>query len=270
MGLEVHVPRDQAAPAIEVRKVCKSFGAEPVLAHVDVIVRRGETTVLLGPSGSGKSTLCRIMVGLEMPDSGQLWLHGQPWLVRDDPRHPPRVHRNYRAMRLRLGMVFQEYTLFPQMTVRENVALAPRKVLRLPRADVEARTEEVLRRVGLWEKADSYPAHLSGGQKQRAAIARELAMRREILFLDEATSALDPELIGEVLDVVRELAADGMTMVIVTHEMHFASQVATRVVFMDRGLIIEAGTAKSFFESPTDPRAKQFLGRVGGHETSGS
>lgn len=256
-----HSTSRDCAPAIRATGLSKSYHTLTVLDEVDLSVRPGETVAILGPSGSGKSTLCRVLAGLEPPDRGTIELGGLPW-VYCRPGEPPRRHRQYAQMRLRIGMVFQHYTLFPQLTVRQNVALGPRKVLGVAAAEIEHTTETVLRRVGLWDKRDAFPAHLSGGQQQRAAIARELAMHRQIIMFDEATSALDPELVGEVLAVIRELVDGGLTVLIVTHEMRFAADVADRIVFLDSGRVVETGTPAEFFQCPQQERTRAFLSRV--------
>jgi polar amino acid transport system ATP-binding protein len=251
-----------AAPALEVRDLRKQFGRNQVLRGVDLSVGRGKTVAVIGPSGSGKSTLCRIMVGLETPDQGGVLINGETLLSRDHPKARLIYGRNYRQLRLSMGMVFQNFTLFPQLTVVDNVTLAPRKVLGLSRLDAEARAEALLKQVGLADKRDAFPAHLSGGQKQRAAIARALAMQPRILLFDEVTSALDPELVHEVLTVIKQLAVEGMTQVVVTHEMGFARNVADRVVFMDEGLIVEEGPPEELFAHPKHERTVVFLDKI--------
>jgi len=240
-------------PIIEGRGLVKRFGRLEVLRGVDLRVDEGEVVVVLGPSGSGKSTLLRCLNRLETLDGGELAVAG----IRVDD-HRADVNR----LRQRVGMVFQQFNLFPHLTVLGNLTLAPTQVLRLPRADAEARAETLLARVGIPEKATAYPAQLSGGQQQRVAIARSLAMEPRIMMFDEPTSALDPEMIGEVLDVMRDLARGGMTMVVVTHEIGFAREVAHRVLFMDEGLVLEEGPPTEFFSRPTHPRAQRFLERV--------
>jgi polar amino acid transport system ATP-binding protein len=230
----------------------KSFGAHTVLNGVDLTVSEGETIALIGPSGSGKSTLLRCVNRLEEPSGGRILFQGEP--VVPGPR--------LRAMRARMGMVFQHFNLFTHMSVLGNVIEAPMQVLKLPRAQAEARGRELLARVGLADKCDAYPSQLSGGQKQRVAIARSLAMEPKLLLLDEITSALDPELVGEVLQVIRTLAKQGMTMLIVTHEMGFAREVADRVIFMDGGRIVETGPPDALFVRPQSDRLRQFLRAV--------
>ena len=227
-------------PVVQVEGLSKSFGKSLVLNSVDVSVVRGETLVVIGPSGSGKSTLCRTVMGLERFSHGKISIEGRLFAECTNGKDL-RLGSDHKRRRLAMGMVCQQYTLFPQLSVRHNVELGPAKVLHLSKRVVRERAEAVLTRVGLAEKMDSYPAHISGGQKQRAAIARELAMDRRLIMFDEVTSALDPELVHEVLQVMRELAEAGMTMLVVTHEMGFARNVANRVIFMDNGSIVESG-----------------------------
>jgi polar amino acid transport system ATP-binding protein len=236
-----------------VRGLQKRFGKLEVLRGVDLDVAAGEVVVLIGPSGCGKSTLLRCLNGLEMPTAGDVRVCG---VSLSDPR------ANLNALRQRVGMVFQRFHLFPHLTALQNVALAPRRVLGLPAPEAEARGRGLLERVGLEAKADVYPEQLSGGQQQRVAIARALAMEPELMLFDEPTSALDPELVGEVLNAMRSLAAEGMTMCIVTHEMGFAQEVAHRVLFMDEGLFLEEGPPQQVLRNPTHPRAREFLARV--------
>lgn len=249
------------APTIEAQGICKRFGQNEVLCGVDLSVSPGETVAIIGPSGSGKSTLCRALVGIEPFSKGSVHIGGQRYLYADS-KGRLRFAAGSHSLRLGLGMVFQHFTLFPQLTIRQNVELGPTKVLHLPRQEVSARATRVLETVGLGEKADAFPAHLSGGQKQRAAIARELAMERRLIFFDEVTSALDPELVSEVLQVIRGLAEAGMTLVMVTHEMAFARNVADRVVFMNGGVIVEQGRPEDLFASPKEERTKNFLGKI--------
>jgi len=242
---------------LSVAGLSKSFGSLQVLDNISFGVARGETVCLLGPSGSGKSTLLRCINWLERPDAGRIVLDGQPigitsgGVVMGD--------RELSLMRTRIGMVFQHFALWPHLTVLQNVMEAPVHVQRRPKDEVRAEAEALLQRVGLFEKRDVFPARLSGGQKQRVGIARALAMKPALLLFDEPTSALDPELVGEVLAVMRDLASEGMTMVVVTHEMAFARDVASRVIFMDRGVVVETGTPEVFFNAPTTERAQQFL-----------
>jgi ABC-type polar amino acid transport system ATPase subunit len=230
----------------------KRFGDHVVLGGIDLCVAEGETVAIIGPSGSGKSTLLRCVNRLEEPSGGRVFFQGEP--VVNGPK--------LRAMRAAMGMVFQHFNLFTHMTVLGNVIEAPIQVLKLPRDIAVARGRDLLSRVGLADKCEAYPAQLSGGQKQRVAIARSLAMEPKLLLLDEITSALDPELVGEVLQVIRTLADQGMTMLIVTHEMGFAREVADRVVFMDEGRIVEEGEPESLFARPRSVRLKRFLRAV--------
>jgi ABC-type polar amino acid transport system ATPase subunit len=229
----------------------KTFKTLRALDGVDITVRQGEVLVVIGPSGSGKSTLVRCLNGLETINDGEIVVEGQ------------RVDRGslagWRHVRQRVGMVFQDYTLFPHLTVMQNICLAPRRARLYPAQEIEAFARKLLQRVGLAHKAEDFPAHLSGGQQQRVAIVRALAMRPAVLLFDEPTSALDPETIGEVLNVIRELAREGTTMVVVTHEMGFAREVADRVVFMDHGRIVEEGPPSQIFDAPRHARTQRFL-----------
>jgi polar amino acid transport system ATP-binding protein len=236
------------------RDVRKQFGAFVALAGVSMEVRRTEVVCLIGPSGSGKSTLLRCTNGLESTDGGEITLDG---------RVLPSDASGMRAMRRRMGMVFQNFELFPHMTALANVASGPLTVLRLPRREAEARGTALLEKVGLSDKAGSYPANLSGGQQQRVAIARALAMQPEVMLFDEPTSALDPETIGEVLNVMKALAEEGMTMLVVTHEMTFARRVADHVVVFERGTIIEQGPPAQIFDAPLVGRTREFLSHLG-------
>ena len=237
-------------PIIELRNVNKYFGSLHVLKNINLTVEKGEVVVIIGSSGSGKSTLCRTINRLEPIDSGEILIAGEPILDEG---------KRLVELRKKVGMVFQQFNLFEHKKIIDNVTLALRKVLHMPKAKAEANAMELLRRVGVESQAQKYPAELSGGQQQRAAIARALAMKPEVLLFDEPTSALDPEMINEVLSVMTELAKSGMTMVIVTHEMSFARSVASRIVFMDSGQIIEEANAKEFFDNPQTQRAKDFL-----------
>jgi polar amino acid transport system ATP-binding protein len=238
---------------IEIRGLHKSFGELEVLKGIDFSVAQGEVVCVIGPSGSGKSTLLRCINRLEEPSSGQV-------LLGKDEVTDPDVDID--AIRRRIGMVFQQFNLFPHLTVTENVTIAQRRVLGRGKAEAEQVAAANLERVGLSDKADAYPAQLSGGQQQRAAIARALAMGPELMLFDEPTSALDPEIVGDVLAVMRGLAVDGMTMIVVTHEMSFAREVADRVVFMDDGVIVEQGDAERVIGSPANERTRRFLARV--------
>ena len=239
--------------ALRVEGLHKRFGELEVLRGVDLAVDEHEVVCLIGASGSGKSTLLRCVNLLEQADAGTIWVHGQDVTATG-------VNQN--AVLESVGIVFQSFNLFPHMTVLRNVTLAPTKVLKQPRAAAEDRGHALLRRLGLDDKADEYPDRLSGGQQQRVAIARALAMDPDIMLLDEITSALDPELVAEVLDTLRELAAQGMTMILATHEMGFARDVANRVYFLDEGRILEEGTPEQIFSSPKQERTQQFLERI--------
>ncbi|MFG2831283.1 amino acid ABC transporter ATP-binding protein [Streptomyces sp. NPDC048434] len=238
---------------IELRGVNKHYGKLHVLKDIDLTVGRGEVVVVIGPSGSGKSTLCRAINRLETVESGAIELDGQPL---------PEEGRALAQLRAEVGMVFQAFNLFAHKTVLDNLMLAPMKVRKKKKDEAARRARELLDRVGLADQADKYPAQLSGGQQQRVAIARALAMDPKALLFDEPTSALDPEMINEVLEVMRQLARDGMTMVVVTHEMGFARSAANRVVFMDDGRIVEDRTPEDFFTAPRSERAKDFLSKI--------
>ncbi|MGI6285004.1 amino acid ABC transporter ATP-binding protein [Neomoorella humiferrea] len=238
---------------IEVRDLYKSFGALEVLRGINCTVASREVVVVIGPSGSGKSTFLRCLNLLEKPTRGEIIING---ISLTDPR------TDINAVRQEVGMVFQRFNLFPHMTVLENITLAPIKVRRLPVAQAEKQARELLARVGLSDKADVYPEQLSGGQQQRVAIARALAMQPKVMLFDEPTSALDPEMVGEVLAVMKDLAREGMTMVVVTHEMGFAREVGDRVLFMDEGVIIEEGTPEQIFNSCQNERTKAFLSKI--------
>lgn len=240
---------------ISVSGVFKAFGKVEVLKDVSLEVPAGQVVTIIGPSGSGKSTFLRLLNGLETYNSGTVTIDGL------DLSKPA----DLRKVRKRVGMVFQQFNLFPHLTVGRNVTIAQRLVLKASKAEAEGRARKLLARVGLSEKWDSYPAELSGGQQQRVAIARALAMEPKVMLFDEATSALDPELVGEVLDVMRTLAAEGMTMLVVTHEMGFARNVADRVVFMDGGRIVADGLPDKLLDAPEDERLKQFLRRIEAH-----
>ncbi|CAE6705473.1 amino acid ABC transporter ATP-binding protein [Paraburkholderia nemoris] len=242
-------------PIINLTGVSKSFGATQVLKEINLDVRPGEVLVLIGASGSGKSTVLRIMSGLETADAGEVW-------VNEVPLHDARRAKEIRG---HVGMVFQQFNLFPHKSALGNVALALIKARKMSAADARKRAMDALDRVGLADRAEHYPSQLSGGQQQRVAIARALAVEPGIMFFDEATSALDPELVGEVTEVMRGLARDGMTMVVVTHEMGFARKTADRVVFMDKGVIAEQGAPEQIFVNPQNERTRQFLHRVLDH-----
>ncbi len=244
------------APIIELRHVDKHFGDLHVLKDVSLSVGKGEVVVVIGPSGSGKSTLCRAINRLETIDSGEILIEGKPL---------PQEGRELAAMRAELGMVFQSFNLFAHMSILQNVTLGPVEVLGLPKAEAEQRAMGLLDRVGVASQANKVPAQLSGGQQQRVAIARSLAMHPKAMLFDEPTSALDPEMINEVLDVMVDLARQGMTMIVVTHEMNFARRVADRVVFMADGAIVEEGAPDAFFDHPQSQRARDFLDSIKGH-----
>lgn len=252
-----------ARPVLTVAALSKTFGSLAVLDNINLKVHRRETICLLGPSGSGKSTLLRCINWLEKPDSGQIYLNGER--IGVSRGGVVMADRDLSSMRTRIGMVFQHFALWPHLTVLQNVMAAPIYVLRRPKAEVRAEAEDLLAKVGLSDKRDAFPAKLSGGQKQRVGIARALAMRPELLLFDEPTSALDPELVGEVLNVMRKLARDGMTMIVVTHEMGFAREAASRIAFLDRGRIVESALPEQFFLTPATDRAKQFLQRYAGN-----
>ena len=238
---------------IDVKNLTKSFGNLEVLKGVSQHINKGERVVLIGPSGSGKSTFLRCLNLLETPTSGEIIFEGQS--ITDDKC-------DINKIRQKMGMVFQHFNLFPNMTILKNITLAPIRTGLMNREQAEKEARELLKRVGLEDKADSYPAQLSGGQKQRIAIVRALCMKPEVMLFDEPTSALDPEMVGEVLDVMKELAKSGMTMVCVTHEMGFAREVADRVLFMDEGNIVEEGTPEEIFGSPKEKRTHDFLNKV--------
>jgi polar amino acid transport system ATP-binding protein len=248
-------PNAATKPIINLTGVSKSFGATQVLKEINLDVRPGEVLVLIGASGSGKSTVLRIMSGLETADTGEVW-------VNEVPLHDARRAKEIRG---HVGMVFQQFNLFPHKTALGNVTLALIKARKMSPPDARKRAMDALDRVGLADRADHYPSQLSGGQQQRVAIARALAVEPGIMFFDEATSALDPELVGEVTEVMRGLARDGMTMVVVTHEMGFARKTADRVVFMDKGVIAEQGAPEDIFVNPQNDRTRQFLHRVLDH-----
>ncbi len=244
---------------VEMKNLNKFYGAHHVLKDIDLSVARGEVLVVIGASGSGKSTLIRCVNGLEMYQNGSLLVDGYQMPVEEDRKLGG--ERELADIRKGVGMVFQQFNLFPHKTVVENISIAPMRVRRKPKAEAEATALRLLERVGLKAHAGKYPGQLSGGQQQRVAIARSLAMEPHLMLFDEPTSALDPEMIGEVLDVMRELAADGMTMMIVTHEMSFAREVADRVVYIDQGHILEIGTPDDIFDRPRHERARSFLAR---------
>ena len=240
-------------PLIRVAGLKKHFGDLKALDGIDLELNKGEVTVIVGPSGSGKSTLLRSLNLLERPTEGEIYFEGVNIM---DPGTNINLHRQ------KMGMVFQHFNLFPHMTILRNMTLAPIKLLKKTRQEAETQALNLLERVGLKDRADAYPSQLSGGQKQRIAIVRALCMEPDVMLFDEPTSALDPEMVGEVLDVMLNLAREGMTMIVVTHEMGFAKEVANRVIFMDEGKIVEEGTPDEFFQNPKNPRAKDFLSKV--------
>lgn len=239
---------------IEVKNLNKSFGDVNVLKDITESIDTGEKVVIIGPSGSGKSTFLRCLNLLEKPTSGEIMFEGEDITAVSG--------KQLNQLRQKMGMVFQHFNLFPHLTIRRNITLAPVKLKLMSQEEADARADELLRKVGLADKAESYPGQLSGGQKQRIAIARTLAMNPDVILFDEPTSALDPEMVGEVLELMKELAEDGMTMVVVTHEMGFAKEVASRILFMADGRIVEQAPPKEFFENPKNERVKDFLSKV--------
>ena len=255
--------RPDGMPLVHAVNVLKSFHGTEVLKGIDMDVRQREVVCLLGPSGSGKTTFLRCINQLETIDGGRIWVDGHLMGYRESGGHLNRLtDRQIAAQRREIGMVFQRFNLFPHKTALENIVEAPVQVKGEKKDEATARALELLERVGLKDKPSAYPAQLSGGQQQRVAIARALAMRPKLMLFDEPTSALDPELVGEVLDVMRELAHDGMTMIVVTHEMSFAREVADRVVFMDGGVVVEQGRPEDVLVNPRQPRTRAFLARV--------
>jgi polar amino acid transport system ATP-binding protein len=257
----------QSSSVLDVAGVSKRFGALEVLSDISFRVEKGETVCVLGPSGSGKSTLLRCINWLERPDAGQIYLNGAQ--IGVNGAGVVMSDRELSRIRTRIGMVFQHFALWPHLTVLQNLMEAPVQVQKRPKAEVREEALGLLAKVGLSDKRDVFPAKLSGGQKQRVGIARALAMRPDLLLFDEPTSALDPELVGEVLVVMRELAREGMTMVVVTHEMGFARDAATRILFLDRGRMVETAAPERFFASPETERARQFIQRYAGHAANG-
>jgi polar amino acid transport system ATP-binding protein len=238
---------------IVTKKLKKAFGDHMVLCGIDATIEKGEKVVVIGPSGSGKSTFLRCLNLLETPTDGEIWFEGVN--ITDKKS-------DINKIRCKMGMVFQQFNLFPHLSVLENITLAPIQLGLMTKQQAESKAHELLQRIGLTEKADSYPNQLSGGQKQRIAIIRALAMNPDVMLFDEPTSALDPEMVGEVLDLMAQLADEGMTMVVVTHEMRFAKKVATRILFMDEGMIVEENTPEAFFDHPTHPRLQEFLSKI--------
>ncbi len=238
---------------IKVEGLEKAFGKVEVLKGINIDIKKGEVVVIIGPSGCGKSTFLRTLNLLEEPTGGHIYFEGTDITSK---------HANINIHRQKIGMVFQQFNLFPHMTLLKNMTLAPMKLLKVSKEDAEKRAMELLERVGLADRANSYPSQLSGGQKQRVAIVRALCMQPDVMLFDEPTSALDPEMVGEVLEVMKSLANEGMTMAIVTHEMGFAREVADRVIFIDEGVIAEEGTPEEIFKNPKSDRLKDFLGKV--------
>ncbi len=238
---------------IKVEALQKSFGKVDVLKGIDLEIKKGEVVVIIGPSGCGKSTFLRTLNLLEQPTGGHIFFDGTDITSSQTDIN---IHRQ------KIGMVFQQFNLFPHMTVLKNMTIAPMKLLKLPKAEAESRALELLEKVGLKDRTSSYPSQLSGGQKQRVAIVRALCMQPDVMLFDEPTSALDPEMVGEVLEVMKALANDGMTMAVVTHEMGFAREVADRVLFIDQGIIMEQGTPEEVFSNPKSERLKDFLSKV--------
>ncbi len=239
---------------IEVKNLEKSFGELHILKGITTTIEKGEKVVIIGPSGSGKSTFLRCLNRLETPSSGSILFEGQDLTKISE--------KQLYAVREKMGMVFQHFHLFPHLTIRRNITLAPVKLGLMSQKEADEKATELLKKVGLSDKAEQYPNQLSGGQKQRIAIARSLAMNPDVILFDEPTSALDPEMVGEVLELMRELAQEGMTMVVVTHEMGFAREVASRVMFMDEGRIMEENSPEEFFTNPQNPRLQEFLSKV--------
>ena len=250
------IPSSTDTPVIELRHVDKHFGSLHVLKDINLCVKKGEVVVIIGPSGSGKSTLCRTINRLETIDSGEILIDGETI---------PQEGKDLARLRSKVGMVFQSFNLFAHKTILDNVTMGPTNVLKVPQKQARQEAMRLLKRVGVDSQASKVPAQLSGGQQQRVAIARSLAMHPDAILFDEPTSALDPEMIGEVLDVMTELAREGMTMLVVTHEMNFARRVASRVIFMDGGSIVEENTPNAFFSSPQTQRARDFLNSIKDH-----
>lgn len=245
--------KDNTNIILEVKDLKKSFGNNHVLKGINTSIKKGEVIAIIGPSGCGKSTFLRSLNLLETPSGGHIYFDGQDLTAKD-------VHLD--TLRQRIGMVFQHFNLFPNMTIKKNITFAPESLKLLSAADASKKADELLERIGLSDKANAYPNQLSGGQKQRVAIARALAMNPEIMLFDEPTSALDPEMVGEVLSIMKELAKEGMTMIVVTHEMGFAREVASRCMFFHEGVVLEENEPKEFFENPKSDRLKDFLSKV--------
>ncbi|MFQ5610976.1 MAG: ectoine/hydroxyectoine ABC transporter ATP-binding protein EhuA [Anaerolineae bacterium] len=259
-----HSQGSTAEPIVRFEKVTKIFGELTVLRELDFEVGPQEKITIVGPSGSGKTTILRVLMTLEEPNGGVVYVEGEPlWHEEKGGKLVKASDKHLRRMRGKIGMVFQHFNLFPHMTALRNVTEAPIHVLKMPKGDAEERAKELLNQVGLGDKFDQYPSQLSGGQKQRVAIARALAMRPQVMLFDEVTSALDPELVGEVLNVIRQLAEEGeMAMLIVTHEMGFAREVSDRLVFFDHGQVVEQGPPADIFDNPQNERTKAFFSAV--------
>jgi polar amino acid transport system ATP-binding protein len=248
---------------VRVEKVSKAYGGLPVLREVSLEVNAGEVVVLIGGSGSGKTTLLRCINRLETIDAGRIWVNGVRIGATEANGHErPETEAELNAKRSRIGMVFQRFNLFSHMTALQNVALAPVMVQKMTPTDAEALARRLLQKVGLGDKLDAYPSRMSGGQQQRVGIARALAMNPDLMLFDEPTSALDPELVGEVLDTMRKLSEEGMTMIVVTHVMGFAREVGDRILFLEKGVILEQGTPEEMFNRPKNPRTREFLSKV--------
>ncbi|WP_373232897.1 ectoine/hydroxyectoine ABC transporter ATP-binding protein EhuA [Cohnella sp.] len=258
-----NIALNKERPVVSYQNITKSFGDHTVLTELDLDIQPGEKIALIGPSGSGKTTIARLLMTLETPTSGTIEVDGEMlWHMPERGKLVPASEKHQHRVRSKIGMVFQHFNLFPHMTILRNVTEALIHVLKLPKAEAEGRALEILTRVGLQDHTKHYPVQLSGGQKQRVAIARALVMQPQIMLFDEVTSALDPELVGEVLDVIKGIAAQGdMAMMLITHEMDFARDVADRVLFTDGGRIVEQGTPQQIFESPQSPRLQTFLTR---------
>ncbi len=246
---------------IEVKNLCKAFKDNVVLNGINIDIKKGDVVAVIGPSGCGKSTFLRCLNLLEIPTGGEIIFEGEH-VFNDNAPKKGRVSKDLNAHRQKTGMVFQQFNLFANLTILKNITLAPVKLKKMTKEEAEEKALELLDKVGLKDRANDYPSALSGGQKQRVAIVRALAMQPDIMLFDEPTSALDPEMVGEVLKVMTDLAKDGMTMVVVTHEMGFAKEVANRVIFIDEGVIKEENNPKDFFENPKDERLKEFLSKV--------
>ncbi len=245
---------DADMPVFDVRDLSKKFGSTHAVDHVSAQIRHGEAVFVVGPSGSGKSTFLRCLNLMEKPTSGEIYFKGQPIIGTK--------HLNVNHYRRQVGMVFQHFNLFPHLTIRENITLAPVKTHRMTKAEAIEKADSLLERIGLYDKRNVYPPQLSGGQKQRVAIIRSMAMNPDVILFDEPTSALDPEMVGEVLSLMKNLAQTGMTMVVVTHEIGFAAEVADSIIFMDNGKILETGSAKQIIGNATNPRIRDFFAKV--------